>query len=102
VIDLTNSLYVIHQNHDYKHLPDGDPHYDLAESQYNVDLGGGFNKSFDLLDVEMEFAEERIRKVQLTVPRLLRSLERFVMPEKQEGRRWWIVLKLRQLQRLFR
>lgn len=99
VIDITPSVIVIHQDHDYDHLPEGRPHYDLDESSQNVNLGGGFTKTYDLLDVNWEFTGGRIRKVQLTLPRVLRIMERRVMPQGKEGWRWWLTRKLRQLRR---
>lgn len=99
VIDVTPSVIVIHQDHDYDHLPEGKPHYDLDESSYNVILGGGFTKVYDLLDVNWEFRDGRIRKVQLTLPRMLRKMERRVMPQRKEGWRWRLTRKLRQLRR---
>jgi hypothetical protein len=44
VIDITPSVIVIHQEHDYDHLPEGKPHYNLDESSQNVNLGGGLQK----------------------------------------------------------
>lgn len=41
VVDASESLMVIHQNHDYSHLPGGQMHYDLKETQINAALGGG-------------------------------------------------------------
>lgn len=99
VIDITPSAIVIHQEHDYDHLPEGKPHYDLDESSQNVNLGGGFTKIYDLLDVKWEFTDGKIRKVQLTLPRMLRKIERKVMPQRKEGWRWWLTRKLRQLRR---
>jgi hypothetical protein len=32
---------VIHQNHDYGHLPGGEPHYTVPESNENIRLAGG-------------------------------------------------------------
>lgn len=99
VIDITPSVIVIHQEHDYDHLPEGKPHYNLDESSQNVNLGGGFTKTYDLLDVNLEFAGGRIRKVQVTLPRMLRKIERWVMPQRKEGWRWRLTRKLRQLRR---
>ena len=95
VIDTTPSLRVIHQNHDYSHLPGGKPHYDLEESFQNVALSGGMKTLYDLLDVNLTFKDEIIRRKGLTLPRSLRKLERLVMPEEKEGWRWSMTRKLR-------
>ncbi len=95
VIDVTPSLKVIHQNHDYSHLPDGKPHYDLEESFQNVALSGGMKTLYDLLDVNLTFKNEVIQRKGLTLPRSLRKLERLVIPEEKEGWRWSMTRKLR-------
>jgi len=100
VIDITPSVIVIHQDHDYAHLPEGKPHFDLDESNRNVKLGGGFTKSYDLLDVNWQLIDGKIRKIKLTLPRMLRKIERRVMPSTKEGWRWRLTRKLRQLRRM--
>ncbi|HAL16366.1 MAG TPA: hypothetical protein DCP32_06330 [Anaerolineaceae bacterium] len=40
-VDATRDIFIIHQNHDYSHLPNGQPHYKLPESFENVRLAGG-------------------------------------------------------------
>lgn len=40
VIDATDAVYVIHQDHDYSHLPEGAKHHmATAEKEYNYELG---------------------------------------------------------------
>ncbi len=99
VIDLTPSLDVVHQNHDYRHLPQGKPHYDLEESFQNVSLGGGMPALYDLLDVKYHYQDGEIRRIGPTLPRLLRKLERIVTPEEQEGLRWSLTRILRKTRR---
>jgi hypothetical protein len=99
VIDVTPSLTVIHQEHDYSHLPDGRPHYDLEESHKNVSMGGGFRTVYDLLDVDYQFIEGRVKRVPISIPRTLRKLERWIMPDKKSGWRWKLVRQLRNWQR---
>jgi hypothetical protein len=41
VIDCTPSVMVVHQNHDYRHLPGGKPHYEHPETNKNIRLAGG-------------------------------------------------------------
>jgi hypothetical protein len=40
-VDATASIMIIHQNHDYSHLPGGQPHYKLPETYENIHLAGG-------------------------------------------------------------
>ncbi|MGE5252004.1 MAG: hypothetical protein ACM3QS_17505 [Bacteroidota bacterium] len=41
VIDCTPSITIIHQNHRYGHLPGGQAHYNLPETNENIRLAGG-------------------------------------------------------------
>ncbi len=95
VIDITPDYQVIHQNHDYRHLPGGKIHYDLEESHQNVMLGGGIQKTYDLLDVNRIFDRNRIRIRPLSIRKILRLLERRIIPEQQEGLRWRLTVILR-------
>jgi len=50
LIDATKDITVAHQQHDYRHLPDGQPHYRLPESKINLQLAGGDHTIFTLFD----------------------------------------------------
>jgi hypothetical protein len=95
VIDLTPSLVVIHQNHDYHHLPGGALHYDLEESHRNVLLSGGMRTLYDLLDVQLVFKNGRIQNKKPSLESVLRRLERWVIPDQQSGWRWTLTRMLR-------
>lgn len=41
VIDCTPSIMIVHQNHDYSHLPGGKPHYEHPDTSENIRLAGG-------------------------------------------------------------
>lgn len=41
VIDCTPSVMIVHQNHDYRHLPEGKSHYSHPETDENIRLAGG-------------------------------------------------------------
>lgn len=99
VIDLTPSHRVIHQNHDYRHLPNGAAHYNLEESFQNVSLAGGIQSNYDLLDVPLLYKEGRIQKKRTTLSSILRKLERIVMPVEQEGWRWQVTRIIRKTRR---
>lgn len=96
VIDATPSLRVIHQIHDYSHLPEGKPHFDLEESYQNVAISGGMATMFDLLDVDLVFLEGKIRRKKPSIPRILRKMERIVIPNEQKGWRWSMTRFFRQ------
>lgn len=99
VIDITISHRVVHQNHDYRHLPNGMTHYDLEESRQNVSLAGGMRTTFDLLDVPLYLCDGRIKKKKITLSRFLRKLERIIIPAEQKGWRWQITRLLRKTRR---
>jgi len=50
VVDATGAVTIVHQAHDYSHLPGGQPHYHLPESRENVALAGGREVIFTLAD----------------------------------------------------
>ncbi len=101
VIDGTPSLIVIHQSHDYSHLPGGRPHYDLAESQRNQQIGGGLKHMYMVLDANYQLLNGRIRPARFTVLRFIRAIERKLMPASGElrGLRGALTRRLRKLRR---
>jgi hypothetical protein len=99
VIDGTPSLVVIHQDHDYGHLPGGKAHYDLEESQLNAALGGGRSKMYTVLDTNKVLINGQIRDTSPSFPRLLRRAEVLLMNGKRQGLRWSLLRKVRRLRR---
>lgn len=78
VIDTTPSLMVIHQNHDYSHLPGGKPHYNHPETDENVRLAGGRAVTrFTLLDTNYRLENGKILPQTLDHARLWRRIEAF-------------------------
>jgi hypothetical protein len=51
VVELVHSVMLIHQNHDYSHLPGGKPPYRLPETMENIRLAGGKRAILYLIDV---------------------------------------------------
>jgi hypothetical protein len=101
VIDGTPTLTVIHQSHDYSHLPGGRPHYDHAESQHNMQIGGGLKHMYMVLDADYQLIDGQIRPARFTWMRFIRSIERKLMPESGElrGLRGGLTRRLRKLRR---
>lgn len=62
VVDATQSVTAIHQDHDYAHLPDGQPHYRLPESEENVRLSGGQETIFSLTDADWTYSSGIFRR----------------------------------------
>lgn len=81
VIDCTKSITIVHQNHDYSHLPEGKPHYDLEESQHNMSLAGGPKHMYMVLDADLQFVEGQLRPPSMSLVRFVRRIEMQLMPE---------------------
>jgi hypothetical protein len=76
VIDGTPSMLVVHQNHDYRHLPGARPHYDHPDTQVNTRLAGGPAATrYSLLDATHVLVNGRLQRPQLTMARFLRGVE---------------------------
>ena len=65
VVDASRGITAIHQNHDYAHLPGGEPHYRHLESAHNIQLAGGYETMFRLRDSSWLAAPNGIRKKRL-------------------------------------
>jgi hypothetical protein len=76
-IDASNSIQIIHQNHDYSHLPGGQSHYRLPETNENVRLAGGRRSIFTLQDVNYEITIGKVRKYPLDWKKFWREIEIF-------------------------
>jgi hypothetical protein len=101
VVDATPSLMIIHQNHDYNHLPDGKPHYGHAESRQNEALAGGAGNLFMVLDSDKQLIKGRVRSPRFTLIRILRRAEVWLTPPESQRSRVQKSLsrKLRRLRR---
>jgi hypothetical protein len=101
VVDATKTILAVHQNHDYHHLPDGQPHYNLAESQVNTALAGGMNNLYNMLDTNRVLLDGALRPPPPSLARLVRWVELRLMPPEgqRHGPRWWLTRRLRKLRR---
>ena len=77
VIDLTQTVTVVHQNHDYRHLPGGVAHYHQPETNVNVRLGGGRRTIFTLQDATHVLAEDGLKRKRLDWHSFWREVEIF-------------------------
>ena len=76
VIDGTASMMVVHQNHDYSHLPGSKPHYDHPESEINTRLAGGHAAiRYSLLDATAQLVDHKLIHPALSRGRLVRGVE---------------------------
>jgi hypothetical protein len=75
VIDASTAATVVHQDHDYAHLPGGQPHYRLPESAANLELAGGRPSVFTLQDSDWVYDAGRLRRRPFRMDQLLRRAE---------------------------
>ena len=79
VIDCTPSVTIVHQNHDYSHLPEGKPHYEHPETNENIRLAGGqANVRYTILDATHQLADGKLVRPKMTSLRLTRKFELFL------------------------
>jgi hypothetical protein len=62
LVDASNGITAVHQDHDYAHLPGGEPHYRHPESTRNIQLAGGYETMFRLRDANWVMSSQGIRK----------------------------------------
>jgi len=77
VIDATKSITIVHQDHDYRHLPGGQSHYRLPETYENVRLAGGNRVILNLDDANYQIVDGKVVKRRFTLKRVMRELEIF-------------------------
>jgi hypothetical protein len=77
LVDMTPSVTVVHQNHDYRHLPGGARHYRLPETNENIKLAGGRRTIFQLTDSTHSFEPGTLKRKPLTWRRFWREVEIF-------------------------
>jgi hypothetical protein len=77
VIDASASIMVIHQDHDYSHLPGGQPHYRLPESSENTRLAGGRRAIFTLNDADYSYNDGQLQRIPLSFRKLVREIETY-------------------------
>jgi hypothetical protein len=75
-IDATADIMIVHQNHDYSHLPGGQPHYKHPETDINIRLAGGRPMTrFTLLDADKRLVDSQILPQKHDTARLWRKIE---------------------------
>jgi hypothetical protein len=79
VIDCTPSVMIVHQNHDYSHLPDGKPHYEHPETNENIRIAGGqANIRYTILDSTHQLVDGKLSRPKMTSLRFTRNVELFL------------------------
>lgn len=79
VIDCTPSVMIVHQNHDYSHLPGGKPHYEHPDTNENIRLAGGqANIRYTIVDSTHRLVGGTLARPPLTTLRFMRKVELFL------------------------
>ena len=79
VIDCTPSVMIVHQNHDYSHLPGGKSHYEHPDTDENIRLAGGqANIRYTILDSTHCLVGGKLTRPKMSAPRSQRGLELFL------------------------
>jgi hypothetical protein len=98
-IDASRDVLVVHQNHDYSHLPGNKPPYGSDVAKSNLAKAGGRKRVYNILDTNCELVGGRIRRPEVRVVRWLRRLERMLIKNEGKGWGWELSLRLQQMQR---
>lgn len=79
LIDCTPSVMIIHQNHDYSHLPGGKSHHEHPDTDENIRLAGGQAAiRYTILDSTHQLVGGKLVRPKLSYLRFLRGVELFL------------------------
>jgi hypothetical protein len=87
VIDATESITVIHQDHDYSHLPGGKPPYGGPESKENLAAAGGMEVIFMPTDATWKLRKDKLERKSIFEMGVLRAMESGLIARFGSGRR---------------
>ena len=76
VINCTPSMMIVHQNHDYSHLPGGKSHYEHPDTNENIRLAGGHAAiRYTILDSTHQLVDGKLVRPKMTSMRFTRTVE---------------------------
>jgi len=79
VIDCTPSVMLVHQNHDYSHLPGGKSHHEHPDTNENIRLAGGQSAiRYTVLDSTHQLVRGKLVRPQISYLRFMRGVELFL------------------------
>jgi hypothetical protein len=79
VIDCTPSITIIHQNHDYSHLPGGKSHHEHPDTNENIRLAGGQAAiRYTILDSTHLLLNGKLARPKMSYLRFMRGVELFL------------------------
>jgi hypothetical protein len=100
-IDATRSVLVVHQNHDYSHLPGNKPPYGSEVAKRNLAKAGGRKCVYHVLDTNRELIGSRVRRPRFHLARFFRRLERRFVTETMGGWSGQVSIQFGRLTRYF-
>jgi hypothetical protein len=77
VVDCTGAITVVHQDHDYSHLPGGQPHHRAPETFENIRKAGGKRTIYHLEDADAVWEKGQLKSPPLSWKKFMRELETF-------------------------
>ncbi len=98
-LDATRSVLVIHQNHDYSHLPGNKPPYGSEVAESNLAKAGGRRNAYNVLDTNKEFIKGKICSPKPHLARYLRRLEHLFITDTMTGWRGRIAIWIGKIER---
>jgi len=79
VIDCTPSVMIVHQSHDYSHLPGAKPHYEHPDTDENIRLAGGpANIRYTVIDSTHQLLDGKLARPKMSYLRFMRGVELFL------------------------
>jgi len=79
IIDCTTSVMIVHQNHDYSHLPGGKSHHEHPDTNENIRLAGGQAAiRYTILDSTHLLLNGKLARPKMTSLRFTRKFELFL------------------------
>lgn len=79
VVDCTPSVMIVHQNHDYSHLPGWESHHEHPDTNENIRLAGGqANIRYTILDSTQQLVGGTLARPKMSALRFQRKLELFL------------------------
>jgi hypothetical protein len=79
VIDCTPSVMIVHQNHDYSHLPGGKSHHEHPETNENIRIAGGQAAiRYTILDSTHQLVGGKLARPKMSALRFQRGVELFL------------------------
>lgn len=101
VVDVTRSAMIVHQNHDYSHLPGNKPPYDLPETKQNISIAGGMKTMYTILEANRILVDGELKTAPLSIPRILHGIELRITRDQLHGSRKSFVRWLKKTRRRY-